>query len=79
MGREGKENKMNPVMCVLAFSGSIVAYCVIVLVISAFMSMFVNHESLTDDNLWFDLCIAQFAIVLIVLALYFANMSMGTT
>lgn len=70
---------MNPVMCVLAFSGSIVAYCVIVLVISAFMSMFVNHESLTDDNLWFDLCIAQFAIVLIVLALYFANMSMGTT
>ena len=70
---------MNPVMCVLAFLGSIVAYCVFVLVISAFMSMIVNNESLTDDNLWFDLCIAQFAIVLIVLALYFANMSMGTT
>lgn len=70
---------MNPVMCVLAFLGSIVAYCIIVLVISAFKSMIVNDESLTDDNLWFDLCIAQFAIVLIVLGLYFANMSMGTT
>ena len=70
---------MNPVICVLAFLGSFAAYCVIVLVLTAVKSAFLKHESLTDDDILYDVCIVQLAIVVIVLALYFANMSMGTT
>ena len=70
---------MNTVICVLAFLGSVAAYCILVLFLSAFMTIIVKHDSITDDNVLSDLCFVQFAIVVIVLALYFANMSVGIT
>ncbi len=66
---------MNPVMCVLGFLGSIVAYCVIALVLSAFISIIATHQSGSyDDDFWSNACFAQFAIALVVLAIYFSNM-----
>ena len=68
---------MNLAMYILAFLGSIAAYCILVLFLSAIVSMIVKHES--DVDILTDLSFVQFVIVMIVLAIYFANMSMGTT
>ena len=69
---------MNAVMCVLAFLGSLLTYCVIVLVLSAFIS-YITKTELNDNDIFYQMSVAQFVIALIVLAIYFSEMMMGVT
>ena len=70
---------MNPVMCVLGFLGSVVVYCVFALVLSAIIDITTSYQSVSDGDFWSDVCFAQFAIALVVLAIYFANMMTGVS